>query len=141
MNDRFAYISDINWVNNKVDNLPFSLIYQSTQTDRTITVSLPKPISQFKSLFVIQDVHTTQYDACSPSCTISNIDLAMGYRYKPPFVCSIYLSIAYPYIYCLTLSNSYADITTVSITDTTSITIDIGTYVSTTSVNRLVYGN
>lgn len=137
-----ATMSEIQTLQTKISHLPFSLISQNTQIDKTITITLPKSISQFKNLFIIQDVESTESDyTCMPFCTISNVNLYMGYRYSLPFVCSIYLSIAYPYIYCVEMSQNFASVRTVQITDVTSMTIDIGTYTSITSVNRLVYGN
>lgn len=64
VNDRFAYISDINLVNNKVDNInKYQLITSQTYTISNSTskehLSLPKPENQYHFVIYVAEVSNT----------------------------------------------------------------------------------
>ena len=64
VNDRFAYISDINWINNKVDNInQYQIITSQTYTISNSTsqehLSLPKPENQYHFVVYVAEVSNT----------------------------------------------------------------------------------
>lgn len=141
-----ATLNDINNINTQISMLPYSLITSIVTTQNIVNITLPKLISQYKNLLILQDstASETLY-SYSPLINIAGSnDLYLGYRdvlsLGDSHILGLFIQIANQYAYTICKSGNFSDNRAWVITDSTEFSINANTTISGFKQSIYVYG-